>query len=61
MRFRGTRNVEKRQAIAKEYAQTVERLIASGTWEAMPTFEDQLPDDGMPEAFLDYWLDDATP
>ncbi len=61
MRFRGTRNIEKRQAIAKEYAQTVERLIASGTWAEMPTFEDQLPDDWMPKEFLEYWLSDAAP
>jgi hypothetical protein len=36
-------------------SQTVERLIHSGRWHAMPPLEDQLPDDWMPPAFFEYW------
>jgi hypothetical protein len=56
MRFRGTRRDGDRQEIAKEYSQTVERLINSGCWHEIPSFEDQLPDDWMPKAFFEYWL-----
>jgi hypothetical protein len=55
MKFRGTRREAERQDIARDYAQTVERLIASGSWHEMPAFEDQLPDDWMPPAFFAYW------
>jgi hypothetical protein len=56
MRFRGTRREAERRDIAEEYAQTVESLIRSGCWHEMPSFEDQLPDDWMPKAFFEYWL-----
>jgi hypothetical protein len=55
MRFRGTRRDAEREAIAKEYCETVQRLIQSGQWEEMPPHEDQLPDERMPPAFFDYW------
>ncbi len=55
MKFRGTRRDSQRRDIAKEYSQTVERLIHSGAWRAMPPPEDQLPDDWMPPEFFKYW------
>lgn len=55
MRFRGTRNDADRQAIAREYAETVDRLIRSGVWHEAPGPEDMLPDDCMPKAFFEYW------
>lgn len=55
MRFRGTRQDDERKRIAVEYADTVDRLIQSGSWAEIPTFEDQLPDDWMPQAFYDHW------
>jgi hypothetical protein len=39
MRFRGTRDEGERDAIAQEYAAVVARLIDSGKWKGMPTFE----------------------
>jgi hypothetical protein len=56
MKFRGTRRDAERRDIAQDYSQTVERLIHSGRWHAMPPPEDQLPDDWMPPAFFEYWL-----
>lgn len=56
MRFRGTRCLSERQAIARDYSATVDRLIQSGNWREMPPPEDQLPDDWLPEAFSNYWL-----
>ncbi len=53
-RFRGTRCEEERKAIAADYAQTVDRLIASGCWDRMPGPEEQLPDAWMPRAFFEY-------
>jgi hypothetical protein len=50
--FRSNRQEAARQAIARDYAATVYRLIDSGTWAKVPTFEDQLPDDWMPKAFF---------
>jgi hypothetical protein len=58
MKFRSTRRKLERQGLADEYAETVARLIESGTWEEMPAPEDQLPDDWMPKAFFAYWLPD---
>jgi hypothetical protein len=55
MTFRGTRQEAERRAIAKDYSQTVERLIRSGTWHEVPAPEDQLPDAWMPPAFFEYW------
>jgi hypothetical protein len=55
MRFRGTRDEGERDAIAQEYAAVVTRLIESGKWKAMPTFENQLPDERLPRVFFDYW------
>ncbi len=55
MRFRGTRQLEERQSLAKEYGAAVARLIASGNWHEVPPFEDQLPDAWMPQAFFEYW------
>ena len=53
--FRGTRDQVERQAIAKEYAAEVDRLIRRGAWDEVPAFEDELPDDWMPQAYFDYW------
>jgi hypothetical protein len=61
MKFRGTRRDTERRDIAKDYAQTVQRLISSNCWHEMPAAEDQLPDDWMPKAFLDYWLRRTVP
>jgi hypothetical protein len=59
MRFRRTRDEAVRRAIATEYAQEVQRLIETGAWSEGPAFEDQLPLEWMPEAFLAYWCPDA--
>ncbi|MCI0700202.1 MAG: hypothetical protein L0241_03845 [Planctomycetia bacterium] len=59
-KFRGTRDEAERRKIAKDYSETVSRLIASGSWEEAPSFEDQLPDAWMPKAFFDYWLRPQT-
>jgi hypothetical protein len=56
MRYRGTKLDAERREIAKDYSETVERLIQSGRWDEMPSPEDQLPDDCMPKAFFTYWL-----
>jgi hypothetical protein len=61
LQFRGTRRDAERRAIARDYSQTVERLIRSGGWHEMPSSEDQLPDDWMPQAFFDYWLHETNP
>jgi hypothetical protein len=55
MRFRSTRDEGERDAITQEYAAVVSRLVESGKWETMPTFESQLPDERLPKAFFDYW------
>ena len=61
MRFRRTRDETERRAIATEYAREVQRLIDTGVWSEAPAFEDQLPDEWMPEAFYAYWRPDAAP
>lgn len=61
MRFRRTRDETARRAIATEYAREVQRLIETGSWSEGPAFEDQLPLEWMPEAFLAYWCPDAPP
>ena len=61
MRFRRTRDQAARRAIAAEYAREVQRLIDSGDWSEAPAFEDQLPDEWMPESFFAYWSPDAAP
>jgi hypothetical protein len=53
--FRGTRDQQKRAAIAAEYAKLVKRLIKSKSWEEIPPLEDQLPDEWMPDAFFTHW------
>jgi hypothetical protein len=55
MRFRSTRDEREKDAITQEYAAIVTRLIESGKWKVMPTFENQLPDERLPRAFFDYW------
>ncbi len=54
-RFRGTRDEAERRAIAAEYAAVVDRLIQTGTWDEVPSPEDQLPEEYMSKAFMDYW------
>jgi hypothetical protein len=61
MKFRRTRDEAGRHAIARDYAETVDRLIHSGTWQEVPAAEDQLPDDWMPKAFFAYWFDEQDP
>jgi len=62
MKFCGTRRETERRDVAKDYSQTVERLIHCGRWHDMPPPEDQLPDDWMPPAFFEYWSrQQATP
>ncbi len=53
--FRGTRDDSARAAIAKAYSLAVAQLVEKGRWREIPSLEDQLPDDWMPEAFFDYW------
>ena len=55
MRFRRTRDETARDALAGEYAQTVDRLIQAGGWEEFPAPETLLPDEWMPQAFHKYW------
>lgn len=55
MKFRGTRDNTERQAVARDYSETVDRLIQSGRWREMPPPEDQLPDGWMPAAIFEYW------
>ena len=61
MRFRRTRDEAARRAIAAEYAREVQRLIETGSWTVAPAFEDQLPDEWMPEAFCAYWCPESPP
>lgn len=60
MRFRRTRDEAARRAIAADYAREDQRLIEVGNWTAAPAFEDQLPDEWMPEACFAYWSTDAA-
>jgi hypothetical protein len=55
MKFRATQSDPERQEIARDYAEVVKRLVASGQWNEMPAFEDQLPDGWMPDAFFKFW------
>ncbi len=55
MQFRSTRDEARRAEVATAYAQVVRDLIESGKWEEMPSFEDMLPDDRMPEDFFTFW------
>lgn len=53
--FRGTRNKQERASIAERYAEAVVQLINSKKWKRIPTLEDQLPDEWMPEQFFTFW------
>jgi hypothetical protein len=53
--FRGTRDERERASIAKRYAEAVVELIRGETWKRIPTLEDQLPDEWMPEQFFTFW------
>jgi len=55
MRFRSTRDESERDQVAADYECVVDRLIASGKWEEMPSFEDMLPDERMPKVFFKFW------
>jgi hypothetical protein len=61
LKFRGTRRDAERIEIAKDYSETVDRLIHNGSWQNMPPPEDQLPDDWMPTAFSEYWTRQVMP
>jgi hypothetical protein len=55
-RFRSTRDVAQREAIAHEYAESVRRLIRGGNWVEAPPPDEQLPYDWMPREFFSYWM-----
>ena len=55
MQFRSASDEAKRGQVAAEYERLVDKLIARGHWEEMPTFEDMLPDERMPQAFFEFW------
>lgn len=55
MKFRSDRNETNRTQIAKQYENIVHELIKSGKWEEMPSLEDMLPDEYMPECFYGFW------
>lgn len=59
MLFRGCKHhddvLEKRKAIAAEYAAVVDELIESGNWTETPAMEEQLTDEYMPERFFTHW------
>ncbi|MFO0970018.1 MAG: hypothetical protein U0793_31080 [Gemmataceae bacterium] len=55
MRFRGTRDEGEREQVAAEYKRVVDKLIQRGEWKEMPSFEDMLPDERMPQAFYKFW------
>jgi hypothetical protein len=55
MQFRSTRNESERDNLVTAYEHIVDKLIASGKWEEMPTFEDMLPDERMPKSFFKFW------
>jgi hypothetical protein len=52
--FRGTDDASRRKDIKDDYALTVRRLVASGRWTEMPSPEEQLPSELMPEAYYDF-------
>jgi hypothetical protein len=60
-RFRSTRNEAERQAIAKDYSETIDRLIRRGNWHEMPTPEDMLPDEWMPNSFFEFLSQPPSP
>ena len=60
MRFRSTRREDERRQIAADYADAVDRLIQSGSWDEAPAPEDQLPHDYMPRACFEFWLGPPT-
>ena len=53
--FRGTRDENERASVADRYAKAIEQLIKSNKWKKIPTLEDQLPDEWMPDHFFTYW------
>ena len=55
MKFRSTWDGDERKQIVKEYAEVVDKLIATGGWCEVPAPEDQLPDACMPAVFRNYW------
>jgi len=61
MQFRSTRKEAERAAVAKRYEDIVNQLIERGKWKEMPTFEDMLPDEWMPEAFFKFWSIPSPP
>jgi hypothetical protein len=55
MEFRSTRDDKVRTEIAKSYSVAVDQLINAGRWREIPSLEDQLPDEWMPNAFFKFW------
>lgn len=53
--FRATRDERTRVSISEKYAESVMQLIESKKWKKIPTLEDQLPDEWMPEQFFEFW------
>lgn len=58
-RFRGAHYEIERRDIADDYAETVERLIASRSWIDHPGPDEELPEDWMPDAYAAYWSEMA--
>lgn len=58
MNFRSSRDEAARQQAIRDYEEVVDKLIATGHWHEFPAPEDMLPDEYMPAAFNDYWLDE---
>jgi hypothetical protein len=50
-----TRDEAEREHATAAYESVVDRLIANGKWEEMPSFEVMLPDERMPTAFFKFW------
>jgi hypothetical protein len=50
---------ELRKQIAQQYAQEVDRLIATRRWNYAPNFDEMLTDEYMPPAFKEYWDSDV--
>lgn len=55
MEFRGNKDEESRKSVTAKYAKVVSQLVKSGKWKYMPTMEEQLPDEYLPDEFFTYW------
>lgn len=55
MQFRSNKDEAHRKQIAAQYREVVLAFIDSKQWNEMPSLEDMLPDEYMPQEFKDYW------